>query len=91
VDLIEMNFGTERPEGRYWRNEGVFEGKFAMITIGGVPVKTRVPLTAWAFAGVLTLLSLSSSLVQLVSGSVQSAASPATHAETAAHQARVIW
>ena len=34
-----------------------------MMTMGGIPVKTRVPLAAWAFAGLLTLLSIMSSLV----------------------------
>jgi hypothetical protein len=33
-----------------------------MITIGSVPVKTRVPLTAWVIAGLLALLSLASTL-----------------------------
>lgn len=32
--------------------------------IGSVPVKSRVPLAAWAFAGLLALLSTVSSLVQ---------------------------
>jgi hypothetical protein len=41
--------------------------KIAMIKIlGSVPVKTRIPLTAWAFAGFLTLLSIVSSLVHVV-------------------------
>ena len=34
-------------------------------TIGSVPVKSRVPLAAWAFAGLLTLLSTLPSLVNL--------------------------
>ena len=34
-----------------------------MIKIGGLPVKTRVPLAVWAFAGLLTLLSVVSSTV----------------------------
>jgi hypothetical protein len=33
-----------------------------MITIASVPVKTRVPLTAWVIAGLLTLVSLASTL-----------------------------
>ena len=33
-----------------------------MITIAGVPVKTRVPLTAWVIAGMLMLVSLASTL-----------------------------
>ena len=31
-----------------------------MITIASVPVKTRVPLTAWVIAGLLTLVALAS-------------------------------
>ena len=34
-------------------------------TIGSIPVKSRVPLAAWAFAGLLTLLSTLPSLVNL--------------------------
>jgi len=34
-----------------------------MIKIGGLPVKTRVPLAVWAFAGFLTLVSMVSSTV----------------------------
>jgi hypothetical protein len=37
-------------------------------TIGSIPVKSRVPLTAWAFAGLLTLFSLLSSLVNVAVG-----------------------
>jgi hypothetical protein len=37
-------------------------------TIGGVPVRSRVPLAAWAFAGLLTLLSLLSSLSHVAAG-----------------------
>ena len=37
-------------------------------TIGGVPVRSRVPLAAWAFAGLLTLLSLSSSVLHVGAG-----------------------
>ena len=43
--------------------------------IGGVPVKTRVPLAAWTFAGLLTLLSLSSSLVHFAAGEADVSAS----------------
>jgi hypothetical protein len=39
-----------------------------MITIGSVPVKTRVPLTAWVIAGLLTLVSLASTLTHTASG-----------------------
>jgi hypothetical protein len=37
-------------------------------TIGSVPVKTRVPLAAWAFAGSITIFSMASSLLQVVAG-----------------------
>jgi hypothetical protein len=33
-------------------------------TIGSIPVKTRVPLAAWAFAALLAVLSTISSFVQ---------------------------
>ena len=36
-----------------------------MITIAGVPVKTRVPLTAWVIAGLLMLVSLVSTLTHI--------------------------
>ena len=39
-----------------------------MITIANVPVKTRVPLTAWVIAGLLTLVSLASTLTHTASG-----------------------
>jgi hypothetical protein len=39
-----------------------------MNILGSLPVKTRVPLAAWAFAGLLTLLSISSSLVNIAAG-----------------------
>jgi hypothetical protein len=34
-----------------------------MMKIGGIPVKTRVPLAVWLLAGLLTLVSLASSMV----------------------------
>ena len=34
-----------------------------MIKLDGVPVKTRVPVSAWALAALVTLFSLLSSLV----------------------------
>ena len=39
-----------------------------MITIASVPVKTRVPLTAWVIAGMLTLVSLASTLTHTAPG-----------------------
>ena len=60
-------------------------------TIHGVPVKTRVPLTAWVFAGILTLFSLSSSLVHLASDDVNVSALPSKHAATTSHHASLGW
>jgi hypothetical protein len=37
-----------------------------MITIGSVPVKSRVPLMAWVLAGLVTLMSLASTLTHTV-------------------------
>ena len=55
-----------------------------MNIIGSVPFKTRVPLAAWAFAGLLTLLSIFSSLVHVVAGpeskQVTTSAKEAQHA-----------
>ena len=39
-----------------------------MITIAGVPVKTRIPLTAWVIAWVLMLVSLASTLTHIAPG-----------------------
>ena len=41
-----------------------------MTTIASVPVKTRVPLTAWIVAGLLTLVSLASTLTHTAPGFV---------------------
>jgi hypothetical protein len=60
-------------------------------TIHGVPVKTRVPLTAWVFAGIFALLSLSSSLVHLGQDDVNVSTLPSKHAATAAHHASLGW
>ena len=71
---------------------GPLKGNIAMIrTIHGVPVKTRVPLTAWAFAGILTLLSLSSSLLHFASGRADFSALSSHHAATKAHHASLGW
>ena len=41
-----------------------------MIKIAGsLPVKTRVPLAAWILAGLVTILSTLSSLIQFATGS----------------------
>jgi len=34
-----------------------------MTTFGGVPVKTRLPVSVWAFAALVTFFSLLSSLI----------------------------
>jgi hypothetical protein len=39
-----------------------------MITMANVPVRTRVPLTAWVIAGLLTLVSLASTLTHTAPG-----------------------
>ena len=36
-----------------------------MNTLGNLPIRTRVPVKAWVFAGLMTLFSLVSSLVHL--------------------------
>ena len=36
-----------------------------MNTLGSVPVKTRVPLKAWVFAGLMTVFSIVSSLMHV--------------------------
>jgi hypothetical protein len=58
--------------------------------LGSVPVKTRVPLTAWAFAGFLALLSIVSSLVHVVADPGDLAASTSEPATSAGH-ASVSW
>jgi hypothetical protein len=62
-------------------------------TIGSVPVKTRVPLAAWAFAGLLTLLSTFSSLLQAVVGPdfTPAASEQATNLAREARHASVNW
>jgi hypothetical protein len=37
-----------------------------MIKIAGLPVRTRLPITAWLVAGLLTLCTLASPLVQFL-------------------------
>jgi len=65
-----------------------------MIKItGGVPVKTRLPLTAWVLAGLVTLFSMVSSLVHLapVSNQALSVSEQVTVSAKEAHQASVSW
>ena len=60
-------------------------------TIGSVPVKSRVPLAAWSFAGILTLLSIVSSLVQVAAGQGDLAASGLEQVMTSARYASLGW
>jgi hypothetical protein len=66
----------------------------AMIKItASVPVKTRLPLTAWVLAGVVTLFSMVSSLVHIAPASnhIQSLSEQATVPAKETHQASVNW
>ena len=65
----------------------------AMVKIASVPVKTRLPLTAWVLAGVVTLFSLVSSLVHIAPASnhLQSLSEQATVSAKEIHQASVNW
>jgi hypothetical protein len=45
--------------------------------VGTLPVKTRLPFTAWALGGLVTLFSLVTTLTQVSSPMIQ-AAKPAT-------------
>jgi len=65
-----------------------------MIKItGSVPVKTRLPLTAWVLAGLVTLFSMVSSLVHLAPAltPTQSLSEQAMVPVKEAHQASVSW
>lgn len=65
-----------------------------MINItGSVPVKTRLPLTAWVLAGLVTLFSMVSSLVHIApaSNQTQSLSEQAAVPVKEAHQANVNW
>jgi hypothetical protein len=64
-----------------------------MIKIASVPVKTRVPLTAWVFAGVVTLFSMASSLVHIAPASnhIQAWSEQAPVPAKETHQASVNW
>ena len=65
-----------------------------MIKIAGsVPVKTRLPLTAWVLAGLVTLFSMVSSLVHVTPASNQalSFSEQVTVPAKEAHQASVSW
>jgi hypothetical protein len=64
-----------------------------MITIApGLSVKTRLPLTVWILAGLVTLFSMGSSLVQYVAPEqTASAAEQATKPAKEAYRASVNW
>ena len=62
-----------------------------MKTIGSVPLKSRVPLAAWSFAGILTLLSIASSLVQVAAGQVDLTASGLEQVMSSARYASLGW
>ena len=65
-----------------------------MIKItGSVPVKTRLPLTAWVLAGLVALFSVVSSLVHVTPASNQalSVSEQLTVSAKEAHQASVSW
>jgi hypothetical protein len=65
-----------------------------MIKItGSVPVKTRLPLTAWVLAGLVALFSVVSSLVHVTPASNQalSVSEQVTVSAKEAHQASVNW
>ena len=59
--------------------------------LGSVPVKTRVPLAAWAFAGLLTLFSIASSLLHFVAGPADLSASALEQVTTPARHASMSW
>ncbi len=44
-----------------------------------LPVRTRLPLAAWAVAALVTLFSIASTLLHLAPGSAGSATEQATH------------
>ena len=65
-----------------------------MVKIAGsVPLKTRLPLTAWVLAGLVTLFSTVSSLVHVAPASDQalSMSKQATVPGKEAHHASVNW
>ena len=44
---------------------GFTEGNIVMARIGSIPVRTRVPLSGWILAAVLTLITVSSSVTHV--------------------------
>jgi hypothetical protein len=63
----------------------------AMIKIASVPVKTRLPPTAWVLAGVVTLLVSSLVHITPASNHIQSLSEQATLPAKETHQASVNW
>ena len=61
-----------------------------MSKVGGVRVKTRVPLLGWALAGLMTLFSLTSSLVHNAPNTGDHWASILEQTATV-HHASTIW
>jgi hypothetical protein len=61
---------------------GATRGRIAMMRImGTLPVKTRLPMSAWVVAGFVTLFSLASSFVQFTaSGGATALAEQVHHA-----------
>jgi DNA topoisomerase IB len=60
---LRFNRGTERRPPRLPRKGGQPRGRTPMTMLDGVPVKTRLPVSAWALAALVTLFSLMSSLM----------------------------
>jgi hypothetical protein len=59
--------------------------------LGSVPVKTRVPLAAWVVAGLLSLLSIASSLLDFAAGPADLSTSSFEQVATTVRQANMSW
>jgi hypothetical protein len=70
---------------------GLLRGKIAMNKLGSLPVKTRVPLAAWVFAGFLTLLSIVSSLLHVVADPGRDLAASVSEQARETRHASVTW
>jgi len=57
-------------------------------SIGGVPVKTRIPFAGWVLAVVLTALSITSSLTQTISDRTVATANASALHQPSLHEAR---
>ena len=64
-----------------------------MNTLGNLPIRTRVPMKAWIFAGLMTVFSLVSTLVQVAPAPSQalSASWRQPRSATDAYYASVNW